>query len=101
MKFYHIEKNRNPNCFQCGKDVTRIEIQVNSKDTPKIIIDKIKQKGHKVDPYMEPVLTLLDFNDIKIINQNKTISENNLRDFELITAAGFEGGEIFVNLRIN
>jgi molybdopterin/thiamine biosynthesis adenylyltransferase len=101
MKFYRIEKKRNLNCFQCGKSRRRVEIDVNQNELTKVIIDKLKNKGYTIDQYMEPVLTLLDFNDVKIINQNKTILQNNLRDFELITAAGFEEGEIFVTLRIN
>lgn len=101
MKFYRIEKKRNPNCFQCGKNIRRVEINVNRNEPTKVIIDKLKNKGYIVDQYMEPVLTLLDFNDVKIVSQNKTILQNNLRDFELITAAGFEDGEIFVTLRID
>ncbi|MEJ2252406.1 MAG: ThiF family adenylyltransferase [Candidatus Lokiarchaeota archaeon] len=101
MKFYRIEKKRNPDCFQCGEKVRRMEIHIKREESSNTIIEKIKNKGYKVDPYMEPILTLLDFNDIKIINLNKTILENKLRDYELITAAGFEGGEIFITLRIN
>ena len=100
MKFYQIEKKRNPNCIQCSHNVRRENITVNSNNLCQIIIDKLIEKGYELNPDMEPIITILDFNDINIIDLDTTILENGLRDLELITVAGFNGGEIFVNLNL-
>lgn len=100
MKFYQIEKKRNPNCIQCSHNVRRENITVNSNNLCQIIIGKLIEKGYELNPDMEPIITILDFNDINIIDLDTTILENGLRDLELITVAGFNGGEIFVNLNL-
>lgn len=101
MKFYHIEKKLNPDCMQCGKHVRREVITVRKDSSAEEIVSKLKQKGYEVDPYFEPTFTLMDFNDIREVDLDKSIGQNKLRDYELLTAVGFKGGEIFVNLRIN
>lgn len=101
MKFYHIEKKLNLDCMQCGKHVRREVITVRKDSSAEEIVSKLKQKGYEVDPYFEPTFTLMDFNDIREVDLDKSIIQNKLRDYELITAVGFKGGEIFVNLRIN
>jgi hypothetical protein len=53
-----------------------------------------------LDPDYEPVLTLLDFNDINIIDLERNSIENGLRNFELLTAVGFKKGEIFITLKL-
>jgi len=69
--------------------------------SPCINIIKILEKnGFKLDPDSEPILTLLDFNDIMIVDLEKNPIENGLRNYEFMTAAGFKGGEIFVTLKI-
>ncbi|MFX0105380.1 MAG: ThiF family adenylyltransferase [Candidatus Hodarchaeota archaeon] len=100
MKFYHIEKQRNPECSQCGKKVRRVSIKLRAQSPCINIIKILKKNGNKLDPDSEPILTLLDFNDVMIIDLEKNPIENGLRNYELITAAGFKGGEIFVTLRI-
>ena len=42
----------------------------------------------------------MDFNNVQEVELEKTPKQNELRDLELITAAGFQGGEIFVTLHI-
>jgi len=48
---------------------------------------------------MEPTMTIQDFNNIIIVDPDQTADQNNLRNLELITVAGFKEGEIFVNLK--
>jgi hypothetical protein len=64
------------------------------------IVKILKKNGYKVDPESEPIATLLDFNDVKIIDFEKSPIENELRNYELMTIAGFKGGEIFVTLKL-
>lgn len=100
MKFYHIAKQRNPECSQCGKHVRRVSIKLRSQSPCINIIKILKKNGFKLDPDSEPILTLLDFNDVKIVDLEKNSIENGLRNYELMTAAGFKDGEIFVTLKI-
>lgn len=100
MKFYHIEKQRNPECSQCGKQVRRVSINLRSQSPCGKIIEILEKNGFKLDPDSEPILTLLDFNDIKIVDLEQNPDENNLRNYELITAAGFKDGEIFITLKL-
>jgi molybdopterin/thiamine biosynthesis adenylyltransferase len=100
MKIYHIEKKRNPECSQCGKNVRRVSIKMNPRSPCFNIIKILKKNGFKQDPDSEPILTLLDFNDIKIIDLEKNPIENGLRNYEFITIAGFEGKEIFATLKL-
>ncbi|MFW9866578.1 MAG: ThiF family adenylyltransferase [Candidatus Thorarchaeota archaeon] len=100
MKFYHIEKNRNPECSQCGKDVRRVTLKLSSQSPCGKIIEILKKNGFDLDQDSEPILTLMDFNDIKIIDLEQNSDENGLRNYELITAAGFKGGEILVTLKL-
>ncbi|MFX1366863.1 MAG: ThiF family adenylyltransferase [Promethearchaeota archaeon] len=100
MRFYHIEKKRNPECSQCGKNVRRYVVKLKA-NSPCINIIKILEKhGFKLDPDLEPVITSLDFNDIKIINLEQNPIENGLRNYEFLTAAGFTAGEIFITLKL-
>ncbi|MHA1281488.1 MAG: ThiF family adenylyltransferase [Promethearchaeota archaeon] len=101
MMFYHIEKKRNPNCPQCGKNVRRVTIKLRAQSPCINIIKTLEKNGFDLDPDLEPVITLLDFNNIKIVDLEKTPNENRLRNLELLTIAGFKGGEIFVTLKIN
>ncbi len=100
MKFYHIEKQRNPECSQCGKHVRRVSIKLRSQSPCGRLIEILKNNGFELDKNSEPILTLLDFNDIKIVDLELTPDENGLRNYELITAAGFKDGEIFVTLKL-
>jgi len=100
MKFYHIEKQRNPECSQCGKHVRRVSIKLRSQSPCGRLIEILKNNGFELDKDSEPILTLLDFNDIKIVDLEQTPDENGLRNYELITAAGFKDGEIFVTLKL-
>ena len=100
MKFYHITKKRNPECMQCGKNVRRVVIKMR-KSSPCInIIKTLKKNGFQLDPNLEPLITLQDFNDIIILDLDKTVTENNLRNYEFLTIAGFKGGEIMVTLKL-
>ena len=100
MKFYHIEKQRNLNCSQCGKTVRRVSLKLKSRSPCINIIDVLKRNGFKLDPDLEPVITLLDFNDIKMVDLDKNPMENGLRNYELMTVVGFQEGEIFVTLKL-
>lgn len=100
MKNYSIKKNGNPECYQCGEDVNREVLKVDEGSKCQEIIELVKGKGYTVDPYMEPILTVMDFNTIREIDLDKTMKENRIRDLELLTAAGFKEGEIFITLNI-
>jgi molybdopterin/thiamine biosynthesis adenylyltransferase len=100
MKFYHIEKPRNQECSQCGKKVRRVSIKLRAQSPCINIIKILTKNGFKLDPESEPILTLLDFNDVKIVDLEKNPIENGLRNYELMTATGFEGEEIFVTLKL-
>ena len=100
MKFYHIEKKRNPECSQCGKQVRRVSIKLRARSPCSNIIRILEKNGYELDPDFEPVITLLDFNDIQMVDLDKTTIENKIRNFELITVAGFKGGEIFATIKI-
>ncbi|KKM68614.1 hypothetical protein LCGC14_1459120 [marine sediment metagenome] len=101
MKFYHIEKDRNPKCSQCGKSVRRVSLKLNIKSPLSNVIKTLEKNGFELDPEFEPIITLLDFNDIQMVDLDQTSMENGLRNCELLTVAGFKGGEIFVTLKFN
>ena len=100
MKFYHILKPRNPQCSQCGKKVRRVTIKLRFHSPCMNIFNLLKKNGFELDPDLEPVITLLDFNDIKMIDLEKSPAENGLRNYEFMTAAGFKKGEILVTLKL-
>ncbi len=101
MKFYHIEKKRNTECWQCGDNVRRVKMKISNKVPCNEIIASLQREGYVLDEYMEPILTVMDFNMIKEIDLDLTPAQNGLRNLEFITVAGFESGEIFVTLLIN
>ncbi|TFG25540.1 MAG: ThiF family adenylyltransferase [Promethearchaeota archaeon] len=101
LKFYPIEKKRNPECIQCGDNVRRINVSIKKKDKCEQIIHSLVNQGFEIDEYMEPTLTLMDFEDVRVIDLDRSANKNKLRNLELITAVGFKGGEIFVNLNLN
>ncbi len=101
MKFYHIEKERNPKCSQCGKDVRRVSLKFSITSPLFNVIKTLEKNGFELDPDFEPIITLLDFNDIQIVDLDQTPIENGLRNCELLTVAGFKGGEIYVTLKFN
>ncbi len=98
MKFYSIEKKKNPVCIQCGDQVKHIDVKIHQESPCIQIIYALENQGYTLDPNMDPTLTILDFNNVKEIDLNLTPKQNKLRNLELIIAAGFKGGEIFVNL---
>jgi len=100
MKLYHIEKKRNPECSQCGKNVRRFTIKMNSTSPCVNIIKTLERNGFELESEFEPVITLLDFNDIVVLDLEQNPIQNDLRNFEFLTVAGFKGGEIYVTLKI-
>ncbi|MHA1149462.1 MAG: HesA/MoeB/ThiF family protein [Promethearchaeota archaeon] len=100
MMFYHIEKKRNPDCTQCGKGVRRVSLKLRAQSPCINIIKTLEKNGFELDPDFEPVITLLDFDDIRMVDLEKTTIQNKLRNLELLTVAGFKGGEIYVTLKL-
>ncbi len=100
MMFYHIEKKRNPECSQCGKNARRFVVKLKRSSPCINIIKTLEKHGFKLDPELEPVITLLDFNDVKMVELEQNPIENGLRNYEFMTAAGFTDGEIFVTLKL-
>ena len=99
MKFYSIEKIKNPDCMQCAEHVRRVNVKLRKNDKCMKIIELLETK-YELDPYLEPTLTLMDFNAIREVNLNQSPTKNKLRNLELITVIGFKGGEIFVILKL-
>jgi len=100
MKLYHIEKHRNPDCIQCGKNVRRVVIKM-KKSSPCInIIKTLSKHGFQLEGELEPIITLQDFNDIIVLDLEESVEDNNLRNYEFLTVAGFKGGEVFVTLKL-
>ena len=100
MKLYHIEKKRNQDCSQCGKNVRRVILKMRGQSPGTKIIHILKKIGFDLVPELDPVITLQDFNDILILDLDQSLNENGLRNYELLTVAGFKGGEIYVTLKI-
>ena len=100
LKFYPIEKKRNQNCLQCGDNVKRVNIEISQNERCEEIIHSLMKMGFVKNPDLEPTLTIMDFEDINEIDLNLTPIQNELRNDELITVVGFEGGEIFINLKV-
>ncbi|MFX1295410.1 MAG: ThiF family adenylyltransferase [Promethearchaeota archaeon] len=99
MKFYPIKKERNPNCVQCGENARRVNIKISRNARCIEILNKLQNLGYTLDPDMEPILTIMDFNMIKEVDLEESPQKNELRNYELITAAGFKGGEILITLK--
>jgi molybdopterin/thiamine biosynthesis adenylyltransferase len=98
MKFYRIPKKRNSKCIQCGDKARRVTVKLSRHAKCQEIINKLLYMGYTLDPEMEPLLTIMDFNMIRVIDPDQSPRQNELRNNELITAAGFKGGEIFITL---
>ena len=77
-----------------------LDISKTSKYTTPEIIKILTKNGFKPDPDSEPILTILDFNNIIMVDLEQNTIENGLRNYEFITAAGFKDGEIFVTLKL-
>ncbi len=100
MKLYHIEKKRNPECSQCGRNARRVIIKMKAQSPCMNIIKILNHHGYNLEENFEPIITLLDFNDIQVIDLEKNARENDLRNLEFLIVAGFVGGEIYVTLKL-
>ena len=98
MKFYHIEKHRNPGCRQCGDHVKRVDLHVPWDAPCQTIIASLQGQGFILDPEMVPMITIMDFDMVREIELDQTPKQNDLRDKDFLTVAGFKDGEIFVIL---
>jgi ubiquitin-activating enzyme E1 C len=99
-KFYHLDKPRNENCSQCGEKVVWEEFYLRKEQSLQTILDGLKMKGYKLDPEMEPILTIPDFNTIRELDLEKTVEENKIPTLSLITFSGFKEGDIYVTIRV-
>ncbi len=99
-RFYHLDKPRNTNCTQCGNSVIREEFHLRKNQSLQTIIDGLKMKGYQLDPDMEPILTVPDFNTIRELDLEKNVIENKLHSLSLVTVSGYEEGNIYVTVRI-
>jgi len=101
MKIWSIEKSRNPDCVQCGKNVKRVSIKLKRSSPCNNIIKILLSHGFELDSEMEPMLTIMDFNSIRELELDKTPDENGLRNLELITGVGFKRSSIFITLKLD
>ncbi len=99
-RFYHLDKPRNANCTQCGNKVLREEFYLRKDQSLQTIINGLKMKGYQLDPEMEPVVTVPDFNTIRELDLEKTVSGNELFSLSLLTVSGFIEGDIYITIRI-
>jgi len=100
MKFYSIEKNRRVNCTQCGDDVLREEVNMERSEPCQVIIDALEKRGYRIDEELIPIASIIDFNEIKEVDLEKSAKKNGLRNLELITIVGFKEGDIMLTLNI-
>ncbi len=100
MKMYSIEKKRKVTCSQCGDQVVREVVNVGRKENAQSIVDALIQRGFDIDPEMAPTLTTIDFNDVREIDLERSVKKNGLRDLELVTASGFQKGQVLITLKI-
>ncbi|TFG21683.1 MAG: ThiF family adenylyltransferase [Promethearchaeota archaeon] len=101
MQLFPIEIKRNPNCSVCGDKVNRVNVKLKKNAHCEEIIQSLINMGFERDNHMKyPILTIMDFDGMKKINLDNTPIDNKLRNLELITAVGFKGGEIFINLEL-
>ena len=100
MHTYHVEKKKNPECYQCGSNALHVTIKLSKNSKTSEITNKVVELGYHLDPDMEPIMTVLDFNDIREVDLEQTISENKLRNYELITCVGFDEGQITLTLML-
>ncbi len=100
MNVYHVEKKRNPNCRQCGSKARRVTITLKPTNKASEILYAIENYNYLRDPDMVPIITIMDFNQVREINTDLTIADNKLRNNEIITVAGFKDGEIQVILQL-
>jgi len=100
MQFYSIKQKRRPDCSQCGDHVNRVEVEMDNNELCQVIIDRLEKKGFKIDEDMLPTLTVMDFNDVKEINVDLSAKDNDLRNLELISIAGFQEGDILLTLKL-
>ncbi|GAG94208.1 unnamed protein product, partial [marine sediment metagenome] len=71
MKLYHIEKVKNPDCIQCGKKKRRVVIKMKPNSICMNIIKTLEKNGFQLESDLEPIITLLDFNEILILDLEK------------------------------
>lgn len=99
-RFYYIDKPRNPECTQCGSNIIR-EVFYLRKDQPlNVIISALQMKGYTLDEEMEPILTIPDFDTIRILDLDENAKKNKLYSLSLLTLSGFQEGDIYVTIRI-
>ncbi|MHA1452713.1 MAG: hypothetical protein ACTSRD_07630, partial [Promethearchaeota archaeon] len=94
-----LDKTRNEKCTQCGDDVLREEIYLRKEQPLQTIIEALKKK-YTLDPDMEPILTVPDFNTIRELDLEKTVTENKIFSLSLLALSGFEEGDIYVTIRV-
>lgn len=100
MMFYHLDKKKNDQCPKCGSHSNLITIKVKMNSKCEDIFKILVSKGFTLDTEMVPTLTVLDFNNIIELDISKTIAENKIRNYELVTCSGFIQGNILVTLEI-
>ncbi len=100
MKFYYLDKPKNEECIQCGKATLRVTLQITKEAPCAIILEKLIQMGYTINPDAVPILSKATFKGVTMIDTDQSVVDNKLRHLDLITAAGFKEGNIFVTLSI-
>ena len=79
--------------------VLREEMYLHKEQNLLTIIEDLKKK-YTLDPDMEPILTVPEFNTIRELDLEKTVNENKIFSLSLLTLSGFEEGDIYVTVRV-
>jgi molybdopterin/thiamine biosynthesis adenylyltransferase len=99
-RFYYIDKPRNPECAQCGDHVLRETFYLRKNQPLSVIISALQMKGYTQDEEMEPILTVPDFDTLRVLDLDETAKANRLHSLSLLTLSGFKEGDIYVTIRI-
>ncbi|WP_457556572.1 HesA/MoeB/ThiF family protein [Candidatus Harpocratesius sp.] len=99
-KFYSFDKPRNPRCSQCGDNIVRETFYLKPDQPLKTIISALQMKEYTLDEEMEPILTIPDFDTLRVLDLDKTAKENKLHSLSLLTLSGFKEGDIYVTIRL-
>ena len=99
-RFYYLKKPRNPDCLQCGYNIIREEFFLNRDQPLSTLISALKMKGFHLDEEMEPIITVPDFDSLRMLNLEKSARNNKLHNLSLLTISGFEEGDIYATIKI-
>ncbi len=89
-KFYHIARHANPKCLLCGKNAPPfLKIKIDPRRTPTEMIKRLREKGHAITK--DYLLTRLENKTTELLEQDKTLVEQGVKDGEIMLLSGIKG----------